>query len=512
VEEDMQIATEANNSQRNLKGIQSAPKVIPKSQLKGITAMDVEGQETYLGEVRHFKSHDYLAEVLPKNLSIAWTQMPANKELLAHFHPCASMLLVCNGLGSTTGDTITDVKNGDIVYIPEWNLHGFQGKGAQGFTALSIQFQETAIFSSEETPETSYMDRESIPLEDRQLKIIGRDSLESLSSVKVDGESKNLGVLKNFAQNEYLKSITPDYFSAAWVHLKPGEVLEDHTHTTDSMIIITQGSGLVSGDTQGALNEGDIVYVPAGCEHGFTGAGAEGFWALSVQFQENSLYENPDRPQVSFVAKNKGGMSFEQFVQLNNKYSSEFLKNPIFDTSIKNALSLKYKKEKLLDCLQVMSDSFQRLMFSRMALCDSIQYKKIFFEHFMEELGHDLDLQKERNRKDKIWDPILEATTFWFFGKNFLIDDPARIVMTQMVLEGGAHMFYSHFSKILDKGMSSDHITKHSVADEGHDSMGVELLATENAQKLTELSDLMEKSWDMLNEFLARTAQLIHEA
>ncbi len=500
----------------NLSDLRYVPKqgvqIISKSELSALTSMNVEGEETFLGEVRHFKSNPYLSQVLPKDLSIAWTLMPKQGELDAHFHPCESLILVCHGEGTSTGDTVADISSGDIVYIPKWNLHGFTGGGENGFTALSIQFQETAIFSSEEKPETTYIDRDFIPVEDRQLNIIPRDSLASINNVSVDGELKNLGVLKNFSQNADVDKILPDYFSAAWVHLSPGDTLEEHVHNTDSMIIITEGQGQLFGDTLGEISEGDIVYVPAGFKHGFTGQGKNGFWALSIQFQEESLYEDPKKPQVKFTQENNKRIDYSTFIELNSKYSKEFLKNPIFDKSIEPLLNNPRKKEKLLDCLQVMSDSFQRLMFSRMALSTSTEYRKIFFEHFMEELGHDQDLHKERNSKDTIFDPILESTTFWFFGQNFIIDDPGRIVMTQMVLEGGAHMFYSHFSRLLSVGNESQHISKHCEADEGHDSMGVDLLKGESSEKLAELCILMDKSWGVLNEFLARTAYLVHNA
>src|SRR5690606_27891989 len=111
-----------------------------------------------------------------------------------------------------------------------------------------------------------------------------------------------LGIVKNFSGNRLLKHITPDYFSAAWVRLGPGQELGTHRHDTDSMIIVTNGSGRVIGDLQQALSSGDTVYVPAGCHHGFQGA-EEGFWALSIQFEKTSLYENLDAPRVHFISE-----------------------------------------------------------------------------------------------------------------------------------------------------------------------------------------------------------------
>jgi quercetin dioxygenase-like cupin family protein len=490
-------------------GHSSEVQVISRNSIPGITKMNLEGQETFLGEVRHLKSNSYLKENFPKDLSIAWTMMPAGKELPAHYHPCASLIIVTEGEGMSTGDSEEFISAGDIVFIPPWNLHGFKGLGENGFRALSIQFQETAIFSSEETPETTYFDRESIPLEQRKLKISRRNQLESISSVRVHGEEKNLGVVKNFAQVDFLKAHLPAYFSCAWVALNTGESLEAHVHTTDSMIIVTEGEGMLFGDREEELAKGDLVYVPAGQKHGFTGTGINGFWALSVQFEEESLYETS--PKVRFTHRDSQQISYEDFVALNKRFGDEFSKNPIFKLPA-NVINNDARKRKMLfDCLQVMSNSFQRLMFARVSLGNNKAYQKVFLEHFMEELGHNTELEKERESGHTLWDPILEATTFWFYGKNFTLDDPGRIVMIQMCLEKGASIFYSHFASILKEGMSSEHIEKHCDADEGHDSLGVELLQRESEYKLADLTELMEQSWDMLGQFTKRMCQLIAE-
>ena len=483
--------------------------IISRADLACLRQMNVDGKDTFLGEVRHFKSNDFLDINMPNDLSIAWTQMPAGKELPAHYHPCASLLIVTNGVGVSTGDSEIEVKAGDVIYIPEWNLHGFKGKGDNGFRALSIQFQSDAIFSSEEKPETSYFDREQIPLEQRQLIKIPRDQLESIHEVVVNGVTENLGVLKNFGANKILKSKLPEYFSAAWVHLKSGERLNNHKHESDSMIIMTEGEGFATGAVEKDLIAGDIVYIPAGETHGFMGGGREGFWALSIQFEDMSLYEDANNPKVAFIGNDIAhkDSALDKLHSLNEECIANFKKNEIFSKEVSELMSEKERLAILKDCLQVMSDSFQRLMFSRMALSKDEKYRKIFFEHFIDELGHDTDLKAERDNREKTWDPILEASTFWFFGKNFLIDDPERVVMIQMVLEKGASLFYGHFSKKLD--IKSDHIEKHCDMDEGHDKLGVDLLEQESDQKLESLQGLLKESWSMLDLFLGRTAELV---
>jgi quercetin dioxygenase-like cupin family protein len=388
---------------------------------------------------------------------------------------------------------------------------------------LSIQFQETAIFSSEDTPETTYIDREAIPLKERELKIIKRKELPELNQIQFEGGKKDLGIVKNFAESETIAEKLPAYFSAAWVHLNPGQKLDTHKHDTASLIIVTEGEGSLQGDLHRTLREGDTVHVPPGCWHGFTGAGDKGFWALSIQFQETSLYENRTKPQVQFsTPKINASMtkktqsqsleifSFDQFLQRNEQLAEEFLRNPIFHIDREEIKQNPLKKQKLMDCLQVMSNSFQRLIFSRMSLCDDSDFKSVFLEHLLDEIGHDTDLEKERGKKELLWDPILHASTSWFNAKNFVVDNPARVVMVQMVLERGAFYFYSHYNRLLSQeGLESEHIKNHSIADEGHDKLGVELLEDESPKKLKSYQKLLEESWNMLELFLGRTAELV---
>ena len=187
--------------------------VFKRTSLPALCEMKVEGVDTYLGEVRNFKNNKFLKDHLPENLSISWTMLPQDGELDPHFHPCSSTIIVAKGSGRSTGDTTSAIKTGDVVYIPEWNSHGFFGEGPNGFHALSIQFQPTAIFESADTPETTYQERLNIPLEDRQLRIVRRDELPSLTEVMVDGKKKSLGILKNFSENSLLNEKFPSFFS-----------------------------------------------------------------------------------------------------------------------------------------------------------------------------------------------------------------------------------------------------------------------------------------------------------
>lgn len=474
--------------------------VINRTDLGCLTEMIVEGEQTYLGEVRNFKTNEYLKSRMPKDISISWSALPKGEKLKEHYHPCESFLIITEGEGKSLGDSELPVKAGDIVFIPKWNLHGFIGTGTNGFKALSIQFQETAIFESEEKTETTYFQRDLIPLKDRELQIFSRDELPTISNVEVDGETQQLGTLKNFSSIPILKNSFPENFSCAWVKLQDGETLAPHTHSEDSMIILTEGGGQFLADNEFEINKGDIIHVPEGASHGFSSSADKHFWALSIQFNDTSLYQG--QPRVKFQS------SYEKLLAKNEVYSQE-----LYKTSRTFQLSIKTQEEKniLLDSLQVISDHFQRLMFLRVGLCDSSSFQNVFLEHFHEELGHNEELRNERVNHKKKWDPVLEASCSWFVNKNYLLDNSERVIMVQMVLEKCAHLFYSHFSETLIDKSKSEHIETHKHADEGHDQMGVELLEHEPDFKFKEFFKLQEESWSIMGLFINRVGELIEE-
>lgn len=482
---------------------QTAVQVFNREELKALVEMEVDGEPTYLGEVRNFKSLDYFKRQLPKDISVSWSSLPTGKELKAHYHPCDSFLIITEGQGVSTGDTELEIEAGDIVYIPKGNLHGFRGKGRNGFRALSIQFQETAIFESSEKTETSFFDRLSIPASDRELKIIKRTDLEAIHEAQVGGERHHLGEVRNFSGSDLLKNIFPANFSCAWVKLQDGEALLPHTHGEDSMIILTEGDGHFSAQSEFPLRSGDIVYVPSGEAHGFKAE--KYFWALSIQFNDESLYENQEKPRVRFLDP------YEALLEKNKILAKTVLEeNPVFKLG-RSEVAHPKKKAALLDCLQVMSDHFQQLMLLRAGLSTSQRYRPVFLEHLFEELGHDRELREERAQKGVLWDPILHSSCSWFVGKNFVLDNPERLIMVQMVLEKCATLFYGHFTEVLGDEFRSEHVSKHLDADEGHELMGLHLLKDEPAYRFDGFQQLLDESWSVLELFLTRTAEVVRK-
>jgi quercetin dioxygenase-like cupin family protein len=133
--------------------------------------------------------------------------------------------------------------------------------------------------------------------------VIARDEIPTLSTIVVDGEEKNLGILKDFSRHPAVAAFIPDdaRLAMSWVRLEPGEVLDTHVHPIKSMIVVAEGHGRTRGDLEADFTDGDIILIPPGAHHGFAGAGDHGFWALSIQFELRGLYEDPSNPLAEFV-------------------------------------------------------------------------------------------------------------------------------------------------------------------------------------------------------------------
>ena len=155
-----------------------------------------------------------------------------------------------------------------------------------------------------------------------------------------------------------------------------------------------------------------------------------------------------------------------------------------------------------------MSDYFQKIMFSRIAQCDDREFRKVYYEHFLEELGHDVELKTERGESERLWDPVLEGIGAWFAQKSQSVDNADRIAMVQMVLEGAAHIFYETFAPTINRIHKGEHFNKHVEADEGHESLGLDLLENLPPEYYARIADLVEKTWGMMTAFLDRVHDL----
>lgn len=132
--------------------------------------------------------------------------------------------------------------------------------------------------------------------------IIKRNDIPSITSIMVDNEKHELGILKDFKKHPLLSQYLPENtrLSLSWVRLKKGETLAIHQHPTTSMIIVTEGQVTTLGNDNKSAEAGDVILIPPNVLHGFIGAGQDGLWGLSLQFEGTGLYEDESNPRVTF--------------------------------------------------------------------------------------------------------------------------------------------------------------------------------------------------------------------
>ncbi len=227
------------------------------------------------------------------------------------------------------------------------------------------------------------------------MQIIARNDLASINEAIVDGQVHELGVVKIFAQHPEVAQFIPpsSNLAVSWVRLEGGQVLPVHKHPEPSLILICEGSGRTMGSRDRDVAAGDIVLVPSDTWHGFEGT-HDGFWALSIQFNGQALYENADEPNVVFTPAEPSPA--DQLLEDNKKYLEEFRNSNLLRLIDEPSLADHDVRERLLDCLQTWSDVFQDLLHLRVALTTDPEHKHIALDHLVEELGHNNNLRNQR--------------------------------------------------------------------------------------------------------------------
>lgn len=356
------------------------------------------------------------------------------------------------------------------------------------------------------------------------IQVISRAEIPSIHSVLLNEKEHNLGIVKDFTKNVSLFNFIPkdSNFSISWVHLDNGEKLDVHVHPTDSMIVVCQGNGFCLGDLEGRITDGDIVLIPQGHRHGFKGSEPQGFWALSIQFENRSLYGNSSEPLVNFVRVNSSSPEekteqiykdevLNHLLKNNERHLAEFAQHHIFSLLRQGYFNDKRNRARLLDCLQVWSNYFQKILFCRAAFCDNIKFADLAQHHLEEEFGHDTMLANSRKDLQIVWDSILESTSEWFLLKMLTLDNAEKVVLIHLVLEAAALVFYQEFGPLMKySGDSTQHFEFHSEGkiDDAHINIGIAILKEMPNQDLERLIDIQKKGWEMFNTMFDRIADL----
>jgi len=257
------------------------------------------------------------------------------------------------------------------------------------------------------------------------------------------------------------------------------------------------------------IHEGDVITIRRGAKHGFIGGGENGYWALSLQLEDRGLYENTEEALVSFKNMACEDIYLGKLMKANQEYMQDYLKNSLFKLILSDDINDKKTRSTLLDCIQVWSDIFQHVVMSRYIFTSDDRYKPLALTHLMEEYGHNRSLQASRKGEmNKIHDSILQATSEWFAYKMHSYSDIERLVLVHFVLEGSANTFHHVAHPIMQSFQETKHFEVHSIEDDNHMNMGLELLTNLYHATYNRLVQVLKESWAMMNALCDRMAEL----
>ena len=173
-----------------------------------------------------------------------------------------------------------------------------------------------------------------------------------------------------------------------------------------------------------------------------------------------------------------------------------------------NAMTEKHNRARLLDCIQVFSDYFQKTVMLRSVFCENTQYRPVVQDHLKEEFGHNTDLARDRHYRNPVWDPVLEATSAWFAWNMLAMDNDEKTVVVHLVLESSANVFFVAADKVMQSYGETDFFHIHADLDEGHEKMGIDLIREQTPARYLRLIEVQRQSWDILNTACNRMAEL----
>jgi len=336
-----------------------------------------------------------------------------------------------------------------------------------------------------------------------------RADMETIKSIKENGIEKLLGEVKNFRANEEMNRFIPEQarLAVSWVRLAKNEKLDVHVHPISSLYIICEGEAILLGDgVDRRAVPGDVICIPPGADHGFIGAGDNGYWGLSIQFEERGLYEDPSKPLVTFDQDPYA--YYHQLKAHNARYIERYQDNKIFTAFAKDKTFSEAKKSLFLDYLQILSDQFQKMVLLRSALCEDVRFSRFFSEHLKEEFGHDEVLRNSRDNLQVREDAIFEALCIWFNHQMITLDNLEQAILVHFVIEGSAFVFYNNIKHVFDPS-KQNHFEDHSEFDGDHQEVDKAFFKGMTEEQFQRVKAVLDKGWSMVEKQYARLAELI---
>ncbi|WP_207892268.1 hypothetical protein [Streptacidiphilus pinicola] len=152
------------------------------------------------------------------------------------------------------------------------------------------------------------------------------------------------------------------------------------------------------------------------------------------------------------------------------------------------------------------SGAFQRMITVRADYETDPQLKELAIEHRDEEVGHDGILAESHDTgRTAVWDPVIEAGAAWFVEQFRILPGLQKVVLAHLVLEAGS-LTFSNAGSLAFPGNA--YFALHDEADQEHIEMGYRLLAERQEWEPGEVTDLLDRAWQVINMVSDRIAEL----
>lgn len=191
--------------------------------------------------------------------------------------------------------------------------------------------------------------------------------------------------------------------------------------------------------------------------------------------------------------------TLDNLLENNKIFVSEYTNNRLMKLIKSEAIKEKKMRTRLLDCIQVFSDYFQKVVMLRYVFCDNSKFSTVAQLHLTEEYGHNISLKQDRDHRPSVWDPILESTSSWFAWKMFTLDEEEKTVLVHLVLEASAQLFFTQVHQVMIQYQETEYFKIHFDADEQHEKMGIGLLKELTTEKYQQLQKILYQGWNILN-------------
>ena len=299
--------------------------------------------------------------------------------------------------------------------------------------------------------------------------------------------------IRQFRAHALLGKVMPGSgVSVAWTHVRQDQEVALRSDPKPGLLIIVHGRAELVGAQSRAVEQGDVLAIPANQSYGFVSVGASGLQAVHVTFPEPA-----------------GGRirTLKQVLARNEARAQMALTNPFYSMLRDRKLDTARRRALMIEGARVFADAFQTFLFTRQANCADDGYAPAFLQHLREELGHNELLEVTRDPR-VFGDPVLKAVSSWFCHQMMVLDNVDK-AMVNLVLETGGFYLGTLAGPAFEGHAGSTFFHTHSESDAAHQEVGAQMLENQTPDTYARLAETLDASWDMLDSMTSRIAHII---